>query len=421
MNSEFKPDEFQEKAIRNICSLDRKISVLTGSAGRGKTTILAEILKELWNGKVRPEDTFIATPTGKAAVVVNKALKGTDAGSMMINPAGTIHRVLGCRGPIWEFHAGNRLQCSLFIVDEASMVDVELMARIINSIAEDAKILLVLDDKQLLPVGPGSPAIDIIRADLPGQVNKLVVNYRQKSGEMLGTALERILDGEMPEFSGKDKPGNIFFHEVDNKEEIPDAVERVVSGWYHDGDDWIALSPQWKGEAGINAINEHLQEKLNPHEDNKPFFEVYGKPIRLYDKVRHTKNNYKLGKNGVFNGFCGEVLSVGKIAEEHDVLIQFNGQDNVEYKKKKDLEQLVLGYCISIHASQGSQYRKVCVVIHSTHSFTLCRSLLYVACSRAQVELHIVGDKLGFNRALKKDINDKRDTYISLMTEMEEK
>lgn len=411
-------DEYQNLAIDNICSLKNKISILAGSAGRGKTTILAEILKRLWSGRIKPEDTFLATPTGKAAVILNRAL-ADDLGDIIINKAGTIHRVLGCKGRFWEFNKENRLECSLFVIDEASMVDVELMARVIFSISERAKIILVLDDKQLLPVGPGSPAIDIIRADLPGQVNKLVTNYRQKNGEMLADALERILEGRMPEFSSEEKPGNIFFHEVESKDEVPEAVEKVVSDWYLNGEDWISLSPQWNGEAGINSINEHLQEILNPHEENKPFIEVYGKPIRLYDMVRHTKNNYRLGKSGVFNGFCGEVISVSDEGDEENrkksLLIQFNGDEHVKYIHKSDLEQLTLGYCVSIHASQGSQYRKVCAVVHSSHSYTLCRSLLYVACSRARIELHIVGDNLGLNRALKKDINDKRNTYLSLV------
>ncbi len=394
-------DEHQQSAVEGICESKHKITLLCGGAGRGKTTITAEVLREVWRrGIARRGDTCLAAPTGKAAVVMAQAFSGLD----LINTPKTIHRLLGCQGYDWVYNRRNRLACDLVVIDEASMVDVEIMARIIYSISPNARILAVLDDQQLLPVGAGSPMIDLIAANQPGQVFRLKRNYRQERGEHLACGLEDILAGKMPVFSSAENPGNFHFHAVERKEDIPAAVESVVKEWYDTGEDWACLSPQWKGAAGIEAINQHLQAALNP--DDKPGFDVFGGKIKEGDLVRHTKNNYKLG---VFNGFCGiYVKSRGGV---HDV--KYN-DELYSYEKRADLDQVSLGYCVSIHASQGSQYQKVVVVIHDTHSFSLCRSLLYVACSRARTELHIIGSLDAVNKAVKRNINDKRNTYLSL-------
>lgn len=394
-------DEHQQAAVDGICESKHKITVLCGSAGRGKTTITAEVLKEVWRrGIARKGDTYLAAPTGKAAVVMAQAFAGLD----LINTPKTIHRLLGCRGVGWDYNRRSRLGCDLVVIDEASMVDVEIMARVIYSISPNARIVAVLDDQQLLPVGAGSPMIDLIAADQPGQVFRLEKNYRQEKGEHLACGLEDILAGKMPVFSSAENPGNFHFHDVERKEDIPAAVESVVKEWYDTGEDWACLSPQWKGAAGIEAINQHLQATLNP--EDKPGFDVFGGKIKEGDLVRHTKNNYKLG---VFNGFCGRYIK--RRGNIHDV--KYN-EELCSYEKRADLDQMSLGYCVSIHASQGSQYQKVAVVIHDTHSFSLCRSLLYVACSRARTELHIIGSLDAVNKAVKRNINDKRNTYLSL-------
>lgn len=395
-------DEHQREAVKGICESKHKITVLCGSAGRGKTTITAKVLEEIWRrGIASKGGTYLAAPTGKAAVVMAQAFAGLD----LINTPKTIHRLLGCLGVSWGYNRRDRLDCELVVLDEASMVDVEIMARVIYSISPNAQILAVLDDQQLLPIGAGSPMVDLISANQPGQVFRLKKNYRQAAGEHLACGLEDILAGKMPVFSSSENPGNFHFHAVKRKEDIPEAVESVVKEWYDTGEDWTCLSPQWKGAAGIEAINQHLQAALNP--EDKPGFDVFGGKIKEGDLVRHTKNNYKLG---VFNGFCGKYVEKnGSMGHK----IAYNGEI-FTYEKRADLDQVSLGYCVSIHASQGSQYQKVVAVIHDTHSYSLCRSLLYVACSRAQKELHIVGSLDAVNRAVKKNINDKRNTYLSL-------
>lgn len=394
-------DDHQQAAIEGICESKHKITVLCGSAGRGKTTITAEVLKEAWRrGIATKENTYLAAPTGKAAVVLAQAFADLD----LINTPKTIHRLLGCRGYEWVYNRNNRLDCDLIVIDEASMVDVELMARVIYSTSPNARILAVLDDQQLLPVGAGSPMIDLIAAGRPGQIFRLDKNYRQAKGEHLACGLEDILAGKMPVFSSAENPGNFHFHAVERIEDIPATVESVVGNWYDSEDDWVCLSPQWRSAAGIEAINQHLQAALNPND--KPGFEVFGGKIKEGDLVRHTKNNYKLE---VFNGFCGRYVK--RRGNVHD--IKYN-DELYSYEKRADLDQVSLGYCVSIHASQGSQYQKVAVVVCNAHSFSLCRSLLYVACSRARTELHIIGSLDAVNKAVKRNINDKRNTYLSL-------
>lgn len=403
-------DQHQQAAIDNCSALDKKITVLYGSAGRGKSTVANEILTRIIAGGVPNERIYICAYTGKASIVVDKMLSPT-----IQNRPKTIHRLLGYMGPLgWTYGPENRLECDVLLVEEASLVDSAMLARIINSVSEDCRIILSGDHKQLNPIMPGCPFRDIIAARLPNQASELVINYRQKNKELLAEGLERIIGGEMPIFGepgkhtlGGEAPDNLFFHEVDDKEDIVHVIADIIAPWHKENLDFCALSPNWKGPAGVDAINEHLQEKLNPHKTGKPEIAIYGKPFRLGDKVKNTKNNYELD---IFNGFIGEVKKVGG---DGGLLVDFDGQA-VWIRQQKNLNNIVLGYCITVFSSQGSQYDHVVLVIHSTNSFSLTRSLLYVGASRARKSLHIVGDMQGLKRALKTTRDDKRQTYLDL-------
>ena len=396
-------DEYQMSAINNLLSTQSKISVLTGGAGRGKTSILKEFINNS-PGK----EILCACPSGKGAKVMEVALDGTGIRSS------TIHRMLGCQGPgSWVYSGGNRLEVDVVIIDEASMVGSDLMARVINGVSEEAKIILVGDAAQLPPVSPGMPFADICTKDKREVVNRLVTNYRQKEGSLIADAGDRVLSktallfGQPGSFTlGGEREDDLFFIEMEDKELIPAEVLGKCKAWSENKEDYQILSPQHSGVCGVENLNNYLQENLNPPSSDKPELKINNfLTLRIGDKVINKKNNYKLS---IFNGYTGFVVSV----HGDEVVVDFDGQI-ITFTEKADLRNLKLAYCLTIHSSQGSEYKNGIVICHSSHYFMWSNSLLYVAVSRFKEKLFIVGNRKGLNRGIKNDKSDGRNTYLS--------
>jgi len=406
-------DEYQQSAIDNIVDGDSKISILSGSGGRGKSTLVNEIITRLLDKGCDPLNIRVCAPTGKASLVVDRMI-GTQ---LKIRPS-TVHRMLGFQGHDWAYNKDNPMECEFLVVEESSMVDSALLSRIIYSTSPNTRILLSGDNAQLFPVGAGCPFSDMVIANIPGVINKLVVNYRQKNGEMLADVCERILEGKLPNFNQADFPqeANAFHHEIDDKENVPEELLNIVKPWFEAEDDWIALSPQHKGALGITEMNEFLQEKLNPADDpsnpQESSVKIYDWWLCVGDRVRQTKNNYKLGESGIMNGFVGSCVWVDTRAKKAG--IDFGEHEDIIEYGTENLKELVLAYVVSYHAAQGSQYEKVALITHSTHTFMLNRSLLYVGASRARKLLHIVGDMKGMIRGVKHSLKLSRNTYLKL-------
>lgn len=406
-------DEHQQSAIDNIVDGNSKISILAGSGGRGKSTLVNEITTRILDQGLDPLNIRVCAPTGKASLVVDRMI----GPQLKIRPS-TIHRMLGFQGNDWVYNKDNPMDCEFLAVEESSMVDSALLARLIYSTSPNTRILLSGDNAQLFPVGAGCPFNDMIVANTPGVINKLIVNYRQKNGEMLADVCERILEGKLPNFNPADFPqeANAFHHIIDDKADVPEELLSVVRPWFEAEDDWIALSPQHKGQLGITEMNEFLQEKLNPAEDparpGEMAVKVYDWWLRPGDRVRQTKNNYKLGTSGIMNGFVGTCVWVDPGTKKAG--IDFGEDDGVIEYGADNLKELVLAYVVSYHAAQGSQYEKVALITHSTHTYMLNRSLLYVGSSRARKLLHVVGDMKGLIRGVKHSLKLSRNTYLKL-------
>lgn len=402
-----KLDKHQQEAINNIVN-SNGLSALSGSAGRGKTTIVNEIISILINDKkVDPELIRICGLTGKCCIVVQEMLTVE-----LPNKAMTIHRMLGCRGVDWGYNRDNRLEVEWLIVEESSMIGSELLARLISSVSKGCNIILSGDPQQLFPISAGAPFFDIVTNNIPGISNKLFVNYRQKAGELLGDACERVLNGKslVSGVTGKCSmtagvEDNFFIHDVPEKEDVPAAVLSVVSDWFKQKKDWICLAPQHSGDIGITTLNKYLQENLNPNKGNQ--LKIYDWFLRQGDRVKQTKNNYKLGASGIFNGMVGTCISAG----DSMAVINFDGE--IVTCEGSDLKDLTLAYVVSYHSAQGSQYNNVCCVCHSTHYYMLSRQLLYVGVSRARKELHLVSNQKGLKRALKNTAAGSRQTYLN--------
>lgn len=386
-------DSSQEKAIKHISSINApKMSVLTGGPGYGKTYTIQKIINQ---SNIKNSDIYLAAPTGKAAKVLQDAISIS-----LENPPCTIHRMLGCCGPgEWRYNPSNRLPARLVILDESSMIDSLLMARILSSVDESARFILVGDKDQLPPVNAGCPFRDIINGrSTQDLINVLEINHRQIEGSMIADGCERIKQGKIPRFEN-----DLFFIEEKDKEKIPDIVSRLRQEIVKDEQDCVVLAPQRKGVVGVENLNQVLQAANS---------EVRGRINLGYikagigDRVLHTKNNYKLG---VFNGYLGTVAAInGK-----DACVDYDGElfwydgDCPEAKR-----QLSLGYCITCHKSQGSQWKQGIIVCHSSHYFMWSRSLLYTALSRFREKCWIVGDKKALRHAVRNVKEDGRQTLL---------
>lgn len=410
-------DQSQQSAVDNIATLKSRIYLLIGAGGSGKTFTIKHLLTELWNdygNNISDENTFMAASTGKAAKVLNDALLSD--GFTVFNKAKTIHRLLGYNPATgWGHNEIHKLGASLVILDEASMVDSLLLARVICALPDDCTLIMVGDENQLPPVAPGQPFTDLIMHGRSELINRLTTNHRQQQGSLIATACLKILQGEIPLWGERGKRSlggalddDLFFVERDDKEDIPETVAGLCQQWHEQQLDYAVLAPQKTGVCGVDAMNTYLQNVLNPESENKPQIKLGWLTLRQHDKVLQTKNNYTLD---VFNGFTGIIVGIDTLNKT--LVVDFDGQ-LVHYEKSEDIKQLMLGYCMTVHKSQGSQFQYGVLICHSSHYYMWSRSLLYTGVSRFRQELHVVGDKRAIKRGLSNVVSGERQTLLKL-------
>lgn len=380
-----------------------KLCVITGGPGTGKTTITKAIVERA------PGSLILCSPTGKAA----KRL-AEQAG----HEAATIHRTLGVNGDTggWNHDAGTPLPAETIIVDEASMVDIELFEGLTSAIAPNSRLVVIGDVDQLPSIGPGNVLADLIRSGRVPTV-RLHQVYRQTPDSYIRENAQRMRQGKELYLG---TASDFFWHPCDEPEQ---GFKRVVQlcttdipARHPDCDpvrDVHVLAPQRKGTLGIEALNMELQPRLNPAAPGATEVKVRGVPFRVGDKVRHTKNNYDLW---VMNGEVGLVTRAevikGSKTTQGQLAVDF-GDRVVVYQSNDDLNELVLNFAGTIHSSQGSEYPVVVVVCHSYNSFMLNRYLIYTALTRAQHAVYLVGDVRGLQRAVKNVDVGKRFTQLA--------
>lgn len=393
-------DESQRRAVVLICKA--RFGIVTGGPGRGKTTCLRYALDRLDEAKKTYE---LAAPTGKAAKRMNETTG---------RPARTIHRLL-------EFHpkhgfqrnATRPLECSVVIIDESSMIDVELGAALLEAIdAEKTRLILIGDADQLPPVGPGRLFGDLVDS---GDVPTVRLEKLHRSGQESWVAVNAplIITGKMPDVRGR---RDFKFVVVEDAKKILPELTRIVTEVFpHKIDAAVqVLIPQRPGVAGIDAANVALQNALNPRKEGAPYLQRGKGELRLGDRVIQTRNDYHIE---VFNGEIGDITEISAT----EVVVQFEGREPVRYNRDR-AGALQLAYALTVHRSQGSEFPWVIVVAHSTHSFILSRQLLYTAVTRGKAGVVIIGDEKGMRRALKARTTDARHTALieRLRGELEE-
>lgn len=384
----------QQRAVAK--ALTGKLEVITGGPGTGKSTIIHSILTI--TEKLSP-NILLAAPTGRAAKRMAE-ITG--------RKASTIHSLLefDFRKGKFKKNRSNPLKCDLLIVDEASMIDTQLMNALLKAVPDGSRVVLVGDVNQLPSVGPGNVLNDII-ASRRFPVTRLTEIFRQAAGSKITINAHRINGGIFPCLDN-DPTDDFFFLEAGEPEEalqsIVDLVSRRLPAKY-DFDpkkDIQVLTPMKKGIIGTQNLNLVLQETLNP--SNDPLFRS-GRRYHVGDKVMQMRNNYQ---KEISNGDLGIVSKIDVV--EQQAVIEFDGRQ-IEYEFS-ELDEVVLAYAASIHKSQGSEFPCVVIPVHTTHFIMLCRNLFYTGVTRGKKLVVVVGTKKAMAIAVKNDEVKERHTAL---------
>ncbi len=383
--------EEQQEAVRQ--GLRSKVMVITGGPGTGKTTVINSLLSILDKKNV---SYLLAAPTGRAAKRMEEA---TD------REARTIHRLLEFSPKFGGFSRDENdpLLTDLVIIDEASMLDMQLMYSLVKALPPFGRLILVGDIDQLPSVGAGNVLMDVITSQVVPVV-RLETIFRQSEQSGIVLNAHRINTGQHPKFNAED----FFIIDRPVPERALETIVEVVCNRLPKkfGLDPIrdiqVLSPMRRGETGMLRINEALQAAMNP--DGKA---IAKRDLRQGDKVMQLRNNYELD---VYNGDVGVISRVDEVMKE--VEVAYDGERRVLYGFD-ELDDLGLAYAMTVHKSQGSEYPAVVIPMLSQHYMMLQRNVLYTAITRGKRLVVLVGDEKAINMAVNNCRISRRNTLLA--------
>jgi exodeoxyribonuclease V alpha subunit len=376
--------------------VQEKLLIVTGGPGTGKSTITKAILAitEKISSRI-----ILAAPTGRAAKRMTE-ITG--------KKAFTIHSLLETDFATGKFkrNRNNPLSCDLIIVDEASMIDTQLMNHLLKAIPSETRVIFIGDIDQLPSVGPGNVLKDIIFSERVGVV-QLKKIFRQAAGSMIITNAHRINQGEFPDISWNPR-GDFQFIEAENPEDVVKIIVDLVadklpqSHRFHRFDEIQVLSPMKRGLVGAENLNVVLQQKLNP--SPTPLLRM-GRCFHVGDKVMQIRNNYE---KEVYNGDVGRIIEID--VSEETLKVVFDGK-MVSYEFL-EIDELVLSYAVSIHKYQGSECPCIIIPVHTSHYMMLFRNLLYTGLTRGKKRVVLVGTKKALAIAIRNEEVLKRHTGL---------
>ncbi|WP_435246079.1 SF1B family DNA helicase RecD2 [Streptomyces sp. NRRL F-5630] len=390
----------QEAAVR--LALTRKVAVLTGGPGCGKSFTVRSVV-EL--ARARRAKVVLAAPTGRAAKRLAE-LTGAEAS--------TVHRLLELKpGGDAAYDRDRPLDADLVVVDEASMLDLLLANKLVKAVAPGAHLLLVGDVDQLPSVGAGEVLRDLLSEGGPVPAVRLTRIFRQAQESGVVMNAHRINEGQHPRTEGlKD-----FFLFVEEDTEAAgrltvDVVARRIPARFglDPRTDVQVLAPMHRGPAGAGTLNALLQQALTPPGPRTEEKRFGGRVFRVGDKVTQIRNNYEKGENGVFNGTVGVVT--GLDAVEQRLTVRTDEDEDVVYDFD-ELDELAHAYAMTIHRSQGSEYPAVVVPVTTSAWTMLQRNLLYTAVTRAKRLVVLVGSRRALGQAVRTVSAGRRHTGLA--------
>ena len=398
----FKLADKQREGIRR--SSINQFSIISGPPGSGKTTLIDCICYIFQNSKKHVNIKLCAL-AGKAATRMSEAT-GMEAS--------TIHRLLGYNPETgWKYNEHNPLSVDLLIVDEFSMVDIVLFERLMKAISTDTVVILTGDKDQLPSVDPGQVLEDLIAVDyIPKTILEKI--YRAVDGS---TTLPRALDfnfqEKVPDLSSAKDFEFIETPASDvqaTKDEVLELYLKKVTQW--GVENVCLLEPQNKGDLGCDVMNVEIQAILNPYDEDKPEMKVgFKKIIRVGDRVLQLKNH---PEHNLFNGMVGNVVdcvySSSKNSNEDTIVVDYDGMEHTYLRE--DFDELRLAYAMTIHKTQGSEYKCSIMLLDELHSFMVKKRLVYTGMTRNKNELFMVGQKKMMQHALTNK-ERKRNTMLT--------
>ncbi len=425
---DIQPDDLQNQAVMG--AIQNGLFILSGGPGTGKTTTINTIIRYF---EREGYDIFLAAPTGRAAKRMTEAT-GFEAR--------TIHRMLELNGTLsdeagrsvrFERNADNPLEADVIIIDEMSMVDLQLFQALLRAVTPGTRLILVGDVNQLPSVGPGQILRDIMESGaFPMVVLQKIFRQAQESDIVLNA--HRINKGEEISFDNKSKDffllerndvNVIYKHMIQLiRDKLPGYVQATPY-------DIQVLTPMRKGSLGVETLNGILQQYLNPPSTGKREHVAGETVYREGDKVMQIKNNYQLEWEvvsrygipidkglGVFNGDVGKILEIRENASE--LVVEYDEGRRVTYPFSL-LEELELSYAVTIHKSQGSEYPAVIMPLLSGPRMLFNRNLLYTGVTRAKNCVTILGSSETVRSMIANESENKRYTSLNLrIREMKE-
>lgn len=404
-------DVKQKSAVEEV--FKNKVTVITGGPGTGKTTIIKSVV-DIANAI--ENKVVLCAPTGRAA----KRLEESTG-----IPASTIHRLLKYTKQddgylTFEHDRNNPISGDIVIVDEASMMDIEITARLVDAIPVNSSIVFVGDIDQLPSVGPGNVLRDIIES---GYAKTIILDtiYRQDEDSNIVTNAHLINTGLFPKVNEEGK--DFFFirtgsmkHTADT---IVDLVKRRLPGFYgyNSVEDIQVLSVMKRSMVGTEELNRYLQSELNPETDKKEI-EFRDEIYRVGDKIMQSVNNYSMEytdeygikQEGVFNGDMGLITDID--TETGTLVIRFDDGRISKYEKT-NIDELMLSYAITIHKSQGSEFKAVVIPIMPGPYMLMTRNLIYTAITRAKELVVLVGDEQVLKRMIDNNTIAERNSSLA--------
>ena len=398
---QFQLAEGQREAVSQ--SLQSGMLVITGGPGTGKTTVVQAIIRLAEQEGLR---IVLCAPTGRAA----KRLAETTE-----RKAKTIHRLLVPEGfaggrQVFEYNETKQLPADLVIVDEVSMLDMEMLYHLLQALSPRCRCILVGDADQLPSVGAGAVLHDIIQSEILPVV-RLQTIFRQKEGGRIVTNAHLINGGRLPVVNEDEE---FRFVEIEREEQGADVICRLYAAETAEAGDKFAvqvLSPMYKNPCGVDNLNAVIQSAVNGPQKGKGEHKAGKMTFRTGDKVMQKQNNYD---KGVFNGDIGEIFAV-----QNDIVYVRYPEQDVKYEGQ-EIDEITLAYAITVHKSQGSEYHTVIMTLVNSHGIMLQRNLLYTAVTRAKGKVILVGTKAALRTAVQNVRTSRRFTLLARRLREEE-